>query len=209
MSSTTRFYTISRIRRLVVVVLSVGPHHSTALTRAVALIFAPLINAARSPFRPPPSYSPHVMISCTPLATPPPPPSKNQCIDIWMRDHVDCPYCRADINVWGRCGGGDCPSSRPSTAATAAAAAAASASAAAAAAATATSAGTAAAVNANRADHSTPLQEGAGGSAAVPGNRVRDGEGNWVLVGGPVGDGGQREAAPPPTGHRSWTARML
>ncbi|CAM9467355.1 unnamed protein product [Ascophyllum nodosum] len=29
-----------------------------------------------------------------------------ECIDIWMSDHVDCPYCRADINVWATVGGG-------------------------------------------------------------------------------------------------------
>ncbi|CAM9475909.1 unnamed protein product [Ectocarpus fasciculatus] len=28
-----------------------------------------------------------------------------ECIDIWMRDHVDCPYCRADMNVWCNSGG--------------------------------------------------------------------------------------------------------
>ncbi|CAM9235030.1 unnamed protein product [Pylaiella littoralis] len=29
-----------------------------------------------------------------------------ECINIWMRSHVDCPFCRADINGWNSGGGG-------------------------------------------------------------------------------------------------------
>eukprot|EP00903_Cladosiphon_okamuranus_P008527 g8187.t1 len=29
-----------------------------------------------------------------------------ECIDIWMRDHTNCPHCRADMNSWSTTGGG-------------------------------------------------------------------------------------------------------